>query len=72
MRKKDNVINNLTIFHTDDFYTLKILTVREASEATQDDRQGKMLLHTEHSLLSLLSGQKGVIQHHGLFQVRMP
>ncbi|XP_063614737.1 uncharacterized protein LOC134787856 [Penaeus indicus] len=53
---------------TDDFYTLKILTVREPSEATQDDRQGKMLLHTEHSLLSLLSGQKGVIQHHGLFQ----
>ncbi|KAK7077543.1 Serine/threonine-protein kinase 40 [Halocaridina rubra] len=54
--------------HTDEFYTLKILTVRDTSEETQDDRQGKMLLHTEHSLLSLLSGQKGVIQHHGLFQ----
>ncbi|MPC63718.1 Serine/threonine-protein kinase 40 [Portunus trituberculatus] len=54
---------------TESFYTLKILTVREVGEESQDDRQGKMLLHTEHSLLSLLSGQHGVIQHHGLFQV---
>ncbi|XP_069159281.1 uncharacterized protein [Procambarus clarkii] len=54
--------------NTDKFYTLKILTVREACDETQDDRQGKMLLHTEHALLSLLSGQCGVIQHHGLFQ----
>ncbi|XP_068237900.1 uncharacterized protein [Palaemon carinicauda] len=54
--------------NTDEFYTLKILTVRDTSDENQDDRQGKMLLHTEHSLLSLLSGQKGVIQHHGLFQ----
>ncbi|XP_066964532.1 uncharacterized protein [Macrobrachium rosenbergii] len=54
--------------NTDEFYTLKILTVRDTSEENQDDRQGKMLLHTEHSLLSLLSGQQGVIQHHGLFQ----
>lgn len=54
--------------NTDNFFTLKILTVRDASDETQDDRQGKMLLHTEHSLLSLLSGQRGVIQHHGLFE----
>ncbi|XP_050728416.1 uncharacterized protein LOC127004578 [Eriocheir sinensis] len=54
--------------NTENFYTLKILTVREMGEENQDDRQGKMLLHTEHSLLSLLSGQHGVIQHHGLFQ----
>lgn len=27
-----------------------------------------MLLHTEHSLLSLLRGQQGVIQHHGLYK----
>ncbi|KAK8387599.1 hypothetical protein O3P69_018254 [Scylla paramamosain] len=54
--------------NTESFYTLKILTVREVGEESQDDRQGKMLLHTEHSLLSLLSGQHGVIQHHGLFQ----
>lgn len=37
-------------------------------EENQDDRQGKMLLHTEYSLLSLLSNQEGVIHHHGLFK----
>lgn len=62
------LINGSTF--SENFYTLKILTVREVGEENQDDRQGKMLLHTEHSLLSLLSGQHGVIQHHGLFQVR--
>ena len=35
----------------------------------RDERQGKMLLHTEYSLLSLLQGEKGVIQQHGLFSV---
>lgn len=55
---------------TDDFYQIKILTLRsEGQPETQDDRQGKMLLHTEHSLLSLLKDQEGVIQHHGLFKV---
>lgn len=34
-----------------------------------DERQGKMLLHTEFSLLSLLTDQKGVIHHHGMFSV---
>lgn len=37
----------------------------------RDERQGKMLLHTEYSLLSLLEGQKGVIQQHGLFSVSL-
>lgn len=56
---------------TDDFYQIKILTLKsEGQPETQDDRQGKMLLHTEHSLLSLLKEQEGVIQHHGLFKVR--
>lgn len=36
----------------------------------QDERQGKMLLHTEFSLLSLLKEEPGVIQHHGMFSVR--
>lgn len=55
---------------TDDFYQIKILTLKsEGQPETQDDRQGKMLLHTEHSLLSLLKDQEGVIQHHGLFKV---
>ncbi|KAG8230486.1 hypothetical protein J437_LFUL013528 [Ladona fulva] len=65
---------------TDSFYTLKILTLRgshefennsnelDLEEETQDDRQGKMLLHTEHSLLSLLHDQEGVIHHHDFFK----
>ncbi|XP_028157865.1 serine/threonine-protein kinase 40-like [Ostrinia furnacalis] len=54
---------------TDDFYQVKILTLKNEGQAeTQDDRQGKMLLHTEYSLLSLLKDQDGVIHHHGLFK----
>ncbi|XP_060805885.1 serine/threonine-protein kinase 40 [Amyelois transitella] len=54
---------------TDDFYQVKILTLKnEGQPETQDDRQGKMLLHTEYSLLSLLKDQEGVIHHHGLFK----
>lgn len=37
----------------------------------QDELQGKMLLHTEFSLLSLLQNQPGVIQQHGLFSVSL-
>ncbi|KAK7503314.1 hypothetical protein BaRGS_00005579 [Batillaria attramentaria] len=54
--------------HTDDFYTLKILTLENPERETQDDRQGKMLMHTEFSLLSLLRDQDGVVHHHGLFK----
>ncbi|GBN24696.1 Serine/threonine-protein kinase 40 [Araneus ventricosus] len=53
---------------TDDFYTIKILTLQDLKDETQDDRQGKMLLHTEYSLLSLLHSQEGVVHHHGLFK----
>lgn len=53
---------------TDDFYCLKMLTIEEPGRETQDDKQGKMLLHTEYSLLSLLHDQDGVVHHHGLFQ----
>uniref|UniRef100_A0A2A4JKZ6 Serine/threonine-protein kinase 40 n=1 Tax=Heliothis virescens TaxID=7102 RepID=A0A2A4JKZ6_HELVI len=54
---------------TDEFYQVKILTLRnEGQPETQDDRQGKMLLHTEYSLLSLLKDQDGVIHHHGLYK----
>ena len=35
---------------------------------TGDDYQGKLLLHNEHSILSLLQDQVGVIHHHGLFR----
>lgn len=53
---------------TDDFYTLKMLTLENPNRESQDDRQGKMLLHTEYSLLSLLRHQDGVVHHHGLFK----
>ncbi|XP_078617367.1 serine/threonine-protein kinase 40-like [Branchiostoma floridae x Branchiostoma japonicum] len=52
---------------TDDFYSIKILTLEDGRRETQDDKQGKMLLHTEYSLLSLLHDQEGVVHHHGLF-----
>lgn len=57
-------------FFIDEFYTLKILTIRPSAEESQDDKQGKMLLHTEHSLLSFLRGQPGVLREHGLFEVK--
>ncbi|XP_075227343.1 serine/threonine-protein kinase 40-like [Lycorma delicatula] len=53
---------------TDQFYTLKILTLKDEDKETQDDRQGKMLLHTEYSLLSLLHYQPNVVHHHGFFK----
>ncbi len=53
---------------TDDFYSVKLLTLEEPGKETQDGRQGKMLLHTEYSLLSLLHDQDGVVHHHGMFQ----
>lgn len=57
---------------TDKFYTIKILTLKDESDhETQDDRQGKMLLHAEFSLLSLLQNQDGVVHHHGFFKVRL-
>ncbi|KAG8179561.1 hypothetical protein JTE90_016131 [Oedothorax gibbosus] len=53
---------------TDNFYTLKILTLQELEDESMDDKQGKMLLHTEYSLLSLLQYQEGIVHHHGLFK----
>ncbi|BET00934.1 ser thr protein kinase-lyk4 [Nesidiocoris tenuis] len=53
---------------TNNFYSLKILTLKDAEEETKDDHQGKMLLHTEYSLLSLLHDMDNVIHHHGLFK----
>ena len=53
---------------TDKFFTLKLLTMRDADRNSQDIKQGKMLIHTEFSLLSLLHDQEGVVHTHGLFQ----
>lgn len=55
---------------TDNFYTIKVLIIRSPEEETQEDRQGKMLLHTEYSLLSMLHNQDGVVHHHGIFKDR--
>ena len=46
-----------------------MLIVKPIGEESQDEKQGKMLLLTEYSLLSLLHDQIGVIHHHGLFKV---
>ena len=53
---------------TDKFNCLKLLTMRDCARNMQDMKQGKMLIHTEFSLLSLLHDQDGVIHTHGLFQ----
>lgn len=54
---------------TDEFYNLKILTLKDdLRDETPEERQGKMLIHTEYSLLSLLHKQDGVVHHHGLFK----
>lgn len=43
---------------------------RPVNDVSQlEERQGKMLLHTELSLLSILEGHKGVIQTRGLLTV---
>ena len=46
-----------------------MLILKPLEVETEDDTQGKMLLLTEYSLLSLLHEQKGVVHHHGLFKV---
>ena len=48
-----------------------MLLVKSNEEETQDEKQGKMLLLTEYSLLSLLHDQPGVIHHHGFFKVNL-
>ena len=55
---------------SDDFYTIKLLTLSKSTNVNcqNDMKQGKMLIHTEYSLLSLLHSQEGVIHTHGLFQ----
>lgn len=58
--------------NTNEFYQLKILVLNNSTsneKLLQDERQGKMLLHTEFSLLSLLENEDGIMQQHGLFSV---
>ena len=58
---------------------LKILESKKSacsrnSDVAEEIRQGKMLLHTEFTILSLLHGMQGICRHHGLFKdkVRPP
>jgi len=58
--------------NTDQYFQVKLLTIfsgmgRNPREESQDEKQGKMLLHTEHALLSLLAGMEGVVQKHDFF-----
>lgn len=53
---------------TDEFYTMKILTLTSPAGDSSEDSQGKILMHNENSILLLLQGIPGVVQHHGLFR----
>ncbi|KAH9525121.1 Serine/threonine-protein kinase 40 [Bulinus truncatus] len=46
---------------TNKFYIIKILTLPDLDKETMDDRQGKMLMLTEFSLLSHLENAEGVV-----------
>jgi len=49
---------------------VQILTVKDPEEKeTTDDIQGKILIHTEYTLLKVLQNHKGVVQQHGLYEV---
>ena len=61
--------------HTEVGTPSQVLSLVEGSRAakeSQDERQGKMLLHTEHSLLALLTGVQGVVQKHQTFMDTVP
>ena len=46
------------------YFIIFLLHIGNSSE----DAQGKLLLHNEHSILSLLQDQIGIIQQHGLYR----
>lgn len=55
---------------TNDFYILKILTLDDNPKTEKESRdmmQGKVLLHTENTLLQLLKDMDGVIHSHEFF-----
>lgn len=51
---------------THDYYMARMLVLPTDRPETQDERHGKMLLHTEQALLALLCGERGVIRMHDL------
>lgn len=52
---------------SDDYVVFKILHCAH-DERRDHNSQGKVLLHNEHLILSLLQDKQGVIHHHGLFK----
>ncbi|XP_053673621.1 uncharacterized protein LOC128723880 [Anopheles nili] len=53
---------------TNEFYLLKILSFDPETEVVDKDTlQGKVLLHNEFTLLSMLDDMEGVIRQHGFF-----
>lgn len=52
---------------SDEYVIFKVLHCGE-DEKQCDTSQGKVLLHNEHLILSLLQDQHGVIHHRGLFK----
>ncbi len=54
--------------NSDSFVTLKILQNHSGKES--EVSQGKLLLHNEHLVLSLLQDQPGVVHHQGFFKDR--
>ena len=61
---------------SDEVVLLKVLAATKADCANGDKgeeiRQGKMLLHTEFTILSMLHGMSGICRHHGLFKDKVP
>ncbi|OXA45250.1 Serine/threonine-protein kinase 40 [Folsomia candida] len=54
---------------TQDFFTVKVLTIAEpAVVESTDDMYGKILLRTEYNLLRRLEGLNGVPQEYGMIQ----
>lgn len=54
---------------SDEYVIFKILHCT-MDEKQGESSQGKVLLHNEHLILSLLQDKKGVVHHHGLFKYR--
>jgi len=61
---------------SDEVVLLKVLAATKAdcisSDKAEEIRQGKMLLHTEFTILSMLHGMPGICRQHGLFKDKIP
>lgn len=53
---------------SDEYAVFKILHCSHGEKRDHNTNHGKVLLHNEHLILSLLQDKPGVIHHHGLFK----